>query len=103
MPAPRLARLCADCPPPRAHIAVLAAQATEILMEEGNVVGVPIPVTIVGDIHGQLHDLIELFNISGKCPDTNFVFLGARAAPQRRARASTGAGSVTGLGCAHSP
>mmetsp|Transcript_4779 Transcript_4779/g.15879 ORF Transcript_4779/g.15879 Transcript_4779/m.15879 type:complete len:361 (+) Transcript_4779:32-1114(+) len=45
-------------------------------MEEGNVVGVPIPVTIVGDIHGQLHDLIELFNIAGKCPDTNFVFLG---------------------------
>lgn len=57
--------------------AAAPAQATEILTEEGNVVGVPIPVTIVGDIHGQLHDLIELFNIAGKCPDTNFVFLGA--------------------------
>lgn len=60
-------------------------------MEEGNVVGVPIPVTIVGDIHGQLHDLLELFNISGKCPDTNFVFLGAGTAPPAR-RAAAGAG-----------
>jgi len=61
---------------PENAVLQLCKKATEILMEEGNVVGVPIPVTIVGDIHGQLHDLIELFNIAGKCPDTNFVFLG---------------------------
>lgn len=36
----------------------------------------PAPVTIVGDIHGQFYDLLELFRIAGDAPNTNFVFLG---------------------------
>lgn len=57
-------------------VRALLEKAKHILMEESNVVHVPVPVTIVGDIHGQLHDMIELFKIAGKCPDTNFLFLG---------------------------
>jgi serine/threonine-protein phosphatase 4 catalytic subunit len=30
----------------------------------------------VGDIHGQFFDLLEIFNLTGRCPETNFVFLG---------------------------
>lgn len=51
-------------------------------MHESNVVHIQAPVTVVGDIHGQFFDLIEIFKIGGYCPDTNYLFLGeSRSSP----------------------
>jgi len=44
-------------------------------VEESNVQPVPAPVTVCGDIHGQFHDLLELFNQGGQCPNTNYIFM----------------------------
>lgn len=57
-------------------IEAICAKTKELLMQESNVVHVQAPVTVVGDIHGQFYDLIEIFRIGGYCPDTNYLFLG---------------------------
>ena len=58
------------------NIALLCSQAKEILAKESNVQPVRCPVTVCGDVHGQFHDLMELFRIGGKSPDTNYLFMG---------------------------
>ena len=57
-------------------IEAICAKTKELLMRESNVVHVRAPVTVVGDIHGQFYDLIEIFKIGGWCPETNYLFLG---------------------------
>lgn len=46
----------------------LCSKSKEVLDSEENVQPVNLPVVICGDIHGQFHDLIELFNIGGFLP-----------------------------------
>lgn len=50
--------------------------AMEILTNEPNVKPVQAPVTVVGDVHGQFYDVLELFEIGGKPPFTNYLFMG---------------------------
>lgn len=45
------------------------------LLEESNIQPVSGPVTVVGDIHGQFWDVLELFRIGGECPATSYVFM----------------------------
>ena len=54
----------------------MCCKAREILAKESNVQEVKCPVTVCGDVHGQFHDLMELFKIGGKSPDTNYLFMG---------------------------
>ena len=66
-----------ECKPlPESEIKSLCEKAKEILSEESNVQPVKTPVTVCGDIHGQYYDLIELFKIGGRPPETNYLFTG---------------------------
>lgn len=46
-------------------VEILCDRAKTILKDEKNVQSVRVPVTVVGDIHGQFYDLKELFRIAG--------------------------------------
>ena len=54
----------------------LCDRCRDIVCEEGNVIDVKSPVTICGDIHGQFFDMLELFKVGGRPPETKYVFLG---------------------------
>uniref|UniRef100_A0A914PP91 protein-serine/threonine phosphatase n=1 Tax=Panagrolaimus davidi TaxID=227884 RepID=A0A914PP91_9BILA len=57
------------------QVKLLCDKAREILKNESNVQEVKCPVTVCGDVHGQFHDLMELFKMGGRSPDTNYLFM----------------------------
>ncbi|TKA70458.1 hypothetical protein B0A49_03812 [Cryomyces minteri] len=63
-----ICQLRACRPIPETQVRELCYKARELLIEEGNVVGVNAPVTF--------HDLMELFRVGGDVPDTNYLFTG---------------------------
>lgn len=54
---------------------ILCERVKEILIEEPNVQHIQTPITICGDIHGQYHDLMELFRNGGDITITNYLFM----------------------------
>jgi diadenosine tetraphosphatase ApaH/serine/threonine PP2A family protein phosphatase len=59
-------------------IEALFVKLSEILDQEPNVLYLPAPTTVCGDIHGQLLDLFSLFQTSGETISENqrYLFLG---------------------------
>ena len=57
-------------------VLVLLEKLTEVLYEEPNLLRLYAPVTICGDIHGQLFDLFELFETGGDPATTQYLFMG---------------------------
>lgn len=55
---------------------MLCHQLKDILAEEKNVQRVSLPITIVGDVHGQFFDVLEIFKVGGELPFTSYLFLG---------------------------
>lgn len=47
-----------------------------ILKDEPSLLELQPPITIVGDIHGQFHDLLRIFDQCGYPPETNYLLLG---------------------------
>ncbi|VDN01398.1 unnamed protein product, partial [Onchocerca ochengi] len=58
------------------EILALMSTATRIIMEDGTLVEVEVPIKVVGDIHGQYEDMHKLFGVIGKVPDVKMIFLG---------------------------
>lgn len=71
-----IAKLETCTPLTAAEVTSLCALARPILQRTSNVAPVQLPVTVCGDIHGQFHDLLELFRIGGPIPTTNYLFMG---------------------------
>lgn len=58
------------------EIKSVLARSRLIFMDQPTLLQLSPPVKIVGDIHGQYHDLIRIFNSCGYPPQTNYLFLG---------------------------
>jgi len=54
----------------------LIHRAKAIFRSEPNIVTVDPPSIVVGDLHGQFHDLLSIFEIAGMPQDTHYVFMG---------------------------
>ncbi|RKO96737.1 hypothetical protein CXG81DRAFT_29356 [Caulochytrium protostelioides] len=61
---------------PEATVREICAKLKEVLVTECNVRHIQTPCTVVGDLHGQFYDVLEIFKIGGYAPNTNYVFLG---------------------------
>lgn len=58
------------------EIKYILTKSRSIFLDQPTLLRLSPPVKIVGDIHGQFHDLIRIFNSCGYPPYTNYLFLG---------------------------
>ena len=54
----------------------LCASAAEMFLEQPMLLEFGAPVKLCGDVHGQYHDLLWIFEHGGYPPQANFRFLG---------------------------
>jgi diadenosine tetraphosphatase ApaH/serine/threonine PP2A family protein phosphatase len=50
--------------------------AKEIFYQEGTIINLTSPISVCGDVHGQFHDVLRIFEIGGNPSDTKYLFLG---------------------------
>ena len=54
----------------------LCAASRHVFLSQSALLELEAPIKICGDIHGQYHDLLRLFEFGGAPPESNYLFLG---------------------------
>ncbi|CAK5278690.1 unnamed protein product [Mycena citricolor] len=54
----------------------LCIKAREIMLSQPTLLELEAPIKVCGDVHGQYHDLLRIFEYGGYPPDANYLFLG---------------------------
>merc|ERR1711865_105986 len=54
----------------------LCTNVREVVLSQPSLLELEAPLKICGDIHGQYHDLLRLFEYGGFPPESNYLFLG---------------------------
>lgn len=62
--------------PPVGTVRQILNIAKPIFEKEPNILDLKSPITVCGDTHGQLEDVIYLFELSGQLPNVRYLFLG---------------------------
>jgi diadenosine tetraphosphatase ApaH/serine/threonine PP2A family protein phosphatase len=73
-----LGTLCQMPPPviPQPMVLQIVDLSQQLLIQEENLLELHAPIIVVGDIHGQLYDLLEIFRIEPPPPESCYLFLG---------------------------
>mmetsp|Transcript_36491 Transcript_36491/g.54581 ORF Transcript_36491/g.54581 Transcript_36491/m.54581 type:complete len:304 (-) Transcript_36491:107-1018(-) len=59
-----------------AQLKALCSAAREVFLSQSALLELEAPLKICGDVHGQYHDLLRLFEYGGFPPESNYLFLG---------------------------
>jgi serine/threonine-protein phosphatase PP1 catalytic subunit len=60
----------------RETVQALCDEARNVFMEQEMLLEVEAPLNLCGDVHGQFHDLLRIFENAGFPPQANYLFLG---------------------------
>eukprot|EP00440_Ansanella_granifera_P043572 gb/GFBE01047228.1/.p1 GENE.gb/GFBE01047228.1/~~gb/GFBE01047228.1/.p1 ORF type:complete len:186 (+),score=57.78 gb/GFBE01047228.1/:1-558(+) len=61
---------------PEGQVKALCTAARTVFLEQSGLLELEAPLKICGDVHGQYHDLLRLFEYGGFPPESNYLFLG---------------------------
>jgi len=61
---------------PEAQLKSLCSGVRSVFLEQNALLELEAPLKICGDVHGQYHDLLRLFEYGGFPPESNYLFLG---------------------------
>mmetsp|Transcript_61101 Transcript_61101/g.169411 ORF Transcript_61101/g.169411 Transcript_61101/m.169411 type:complete len:306 (-) Transcript_61101:153-1070(-) len=62
--------------PKEGELKAICKMAGDIFMQQDPLLELEAPIKVVGDIHGQYHDLLRMFEFGGFPPESNYLFLG---------------------------